>query len=358
MSHYVDNGSDYIDRVKAIPIRDVCMMLNVPVVDRGGRVWCKLRDERTPSCLLHTDTSPNTYIDFGGSNKKSDVIQFVSERKGISRGDAIKDLAAAFNITPNKQVRNSSELANWEYEKIGLHGDLATKNMRLDLERQGIEEVARLSDKYSIPMNSLRKQHPEIYEQLISEKAVPHIQNMRLEYYSNLQSLNRLCPGFDLANSTDFLDAFKKEVQDLQCAERLLFRAMEKTSIKAMRSGKYNPVSDFAKIIAGDLKPDIGNRTYDQMKEEAEKKHSKVKYQVIPCQDFTFDGLEKFPHTAFISQDNIVVGYLDSDAKNILPVLLSMKAKKPLDQTISDAERKGSSAQREVPVKKHEAAER
>lgn len=335
------NGNGYYDLnlIKAIPILDVCYQLGIQVEKKGDRYWCKLRNERTASVRLNTHESPNSYVDFGGSNRKSDVIQFVCEALNISRGDSIKYLANAFSIPSERMDYHSTDLAIWEYEKIGMYGDLATKNFTFDLERQSVERVAELSSKYDMPMSDLRKKHPKIYEQLLRDKAVPFVRDLRNDYYLGLLQLH-LMKIDNLPSHPDLFKSLTDEIQALQNAERLLQKAAVKTSLKTFGIGVYDPVEDLKKLLAGEIKPSIGNRSYNQMQSAAKMLNCSVKYRTIPWEKFTFHGLSRFQHSAFFKGDKVVIGYLESDHNEIKPIFDKMMGRENLSSKIATAEKK------------------
>ena len=339
-----NTGNDYIDKIKAIPILQVCQVLGIKTVKLGSRYWCKLRMEKDASTLLNTDKSPNTYIDFGGSNKEGDVIQFVADYKGTDRSDAIRDLASAFNIRYEKQ--NPNELATWEWKKIGLYGDIATKNFTFDLERQGIQRVAELSEKYGMPMNELRKKHKKIYEQLLYDKALPHILDLRNNYYLTLINTYHMAHTTDLTTLPSVYDEMLKSIQELCTAEWIFKRAAERTAINAYDPGEYEPNADLGKILAGDLKPYFGTNDYDSLQDIATAMGCKVKRWTVPQANFTSKGFEKevageyYPFNATYQGDQIVIRYLACDYAALKPHLEMMSGRASLSEKISDAEKK------------------
>lgn len=337
-------GNDYIDKIKAIPILQVCQSLGIETVKHGSRHWCKLRTEKDESALLNTDKSPNTYIDFGGSNKEGDVIQFVADYKGTDRSAAIKHLASAFNIRYEKQ--NPNELAIWEWKKIGLYGDIATKNFTFDLERQGIERVAELSEKYGMPMNELRKKHKKIYEQLLYDKALPHILDLRNNYYLSLINTYHMVHTTDFQTMPGIYAEMVKSIQDLCNAEQIFKRAAERTAINAHDPGNYEPNADLGKILSGELTPSFGSHDYDSLQEAAKAAGCKVRRWTVPCSGFTLKAFEKddpgeyYPFTAKYQGDQILIRYLECDYAALKPHLEKMSGRNSLSEKIDDAEKK------------------
>ena len=117
-----------IDAIRCIPILDVCDKLGLDVVKKGKHYWCKVRQERTPSVILHPDR--NTFYDFG-NQEKGGVIALVQYASGRKYREAVQFLADAFGLQPTQTEHDilTKPLTDWEYRCIGLSGDLATKNM-------------------------------------------------------------------------------------------------------------------------------------------------------------------------------------------------------------------------------------
>ena len=65
------NHSYSLSEVKDIPILDVCDYLGIPVEKKGKNHWCRIRPEKVPSVILHTDT--NTFYDFGNGEHGSNI---------------------------------------------------------------------------------------------------------------------------------------------------------------------------------------------------------------------------------------------------------------------------------------------
>lgn len=335
-----------LNEIKAIPILDVCQLLGIQWEIRGGKHWCRIRDERTASVLLHPEKTPNCYIDFGGTNKLSDVIQLVCDYNGMSRGDAIKYLAEAFNISPDKQNAASNELNSWEYEKIGLYGDLATKNFTFDIERQGIEKVAQLSQKYGIPMNELRKKHKKIYEQLLYDKALPHLLELRNNYYLNLINTYHMAHTADLRTLPSIYADLEASIKELRTAERLFKKAAEQTAIKAHDPREYEPNADLSKILTGELNPSFGSHDFDSLQSAAKAAGCNIGKRTVPCSSFTLKAFEKddpgeyYPFTAKYQGDQILIRYLECDYAALKPHLEKMSGRNSLSEKIDDAEKK------------------
>lgn len=314
-----------IARIQDIPILEVCQQLGIPVQQKGGKPWCKLREERTASTILHPEN--NTFHDFG-ANWHGDAIDLVSDVRGVSKGDAIRFLAEVFHISPETPDRNGNGLSDWEYRQIGIAGDLATKNFDFDLEHQGVESVMQLSQCYGIPMNDLRQRYPKVYEQLLRQKAVPFVKALRDDYYLEVFSRYSLAKGIGAEHvfqSGQAQAEFSQKIAQLQRAEGTLLRACQRTSIRAYPVGSYEPESDLNKILNGDIKIPLGERSYWDMNQLAREQGTTVKYRSVDYGKYLSGNLEAFQHSAFLKKDAVVVGFLETDYTRIKPVLDSMR---------------------------------
>lgn len=310
-----------IARIRDIPILEVCQQLGIPVEQKGGKPWCKLREERTASTILHPEN--NTFHDFG-TNRHGDAIDLVCEVHGVNKGDAIRFLAEVFHISPETPNRHSIGLSDWEYRQIGIAGDLATKNFDFDLERQGIERVTQLSQRYGIPMNDLRQQYPKIYAQILRQKAIPFVKGLRDEYYLEVFSRYSLTKGIGAEHVFQSEQAqveFSRRIAQLQRAEGVLLRACQGTSIRAYSVGSYEPGTDLSRILSGELKIPLGGKSYWEMNSIAREQGTAVKYQTVDYGKYISGTLDGFQHSAFLKKDAVVVGYLEKDYTRIKPVL-------------------------------------
>ena len=342
-----------LEQLKSIPILEVCQTFGIPTFPKGNKVWCKLREEKEPSALLHVEN--NTFYDFGLSNG-GDTIALVSSFLDIDRKSGIERLASAFGIEARnpRQGFASDALTDWEYSQIGLYGDLATKNFTFDLGRQSVERVSQLSSKYAMPMNELKKKHPQIFGQLLRDKALPFVRAMRNEYY--LEIFSRYSLLKEMGNKDPHLDPDciklmdpAEQIEKLRNAERILSRACEKTAISPRPVGEYEVSSDLKKILAGEIRPDMGTTDYFGIQKAAKQQGTSIKYQTVDYGKYMASGqdpeaspgLDSFVHSAFLKEGKVIVGYLECDRAAIKPLLDEMKisAKKNLDEQISQAQK-------------------
>jgi len=188
-------------------------------------------------------------------------------------------------------------------------------------------------------MNELRQQHPKIYEQLLWDHAVPFVRDLRNEYYLSLMDLHQVFKLTDFSSTPQLRASLMKDIDRLQTAERILIKATTKTKINARAVGNYDPDKDLQKVLAGEIKPSFGNRTYDQMESAAKEKKCAVKYRTIPLEKYhPSRSLDRFPHNAFFKGPNVVIGYLETDHKELKPIFDKMSGKEALGDKIANAQ--------------------
>ncbi|MGU8479044.1 CHC2 zinc finger domain-containing protein, partial [Clostridium perfringens] len=95
-----------LDKIKEIPLEDVCNRLGVNTSSKGKKLWCNIRGEKTPSCCINIDK--NYWYDFGIATG-GDVIKFVSEVEKINTKEAIYKLADMFGIDPENNIPNKNK---------------------------------------------------------------------------------------------------------------------------------------------------------------------------------------------------------------------------------------------------------
>ena len=282
------------DIVSSIPILDVCDELGIYVYRRGSSCWCKLREnERTASCKLYIDKGGNdSFYDFG-SGTGGNVINFVSQYLGCDWQTALEDLANRFHIEPmnNSEYFKRNELTNREYEKIGIYGDLATKNLDIDLEKMSIAEAQEYSLKYKMSVNELRKAYPKVYTyDILVKRAIPYVRNLRNEYYWSLYqkiSLHFTAVGhFDINNIVqEELKELIEQREQLEKTEKCLKRALAGTPL-SFDYRHYNLLKDLELVYTGKVVIRIGDKTYTQLAQEATRNHVFMEQREIPAHDY------------------------------------------------------------------------
>lgn len=355
-NHYYD-----LDQIKQIPILEVCSTFGIEVKEKSGKHWCKVRPERTESVILHTDR--NIYHDFG-TTQTSDNIGLVSAFFNVDRAKAIRMLGEAFHILPvnPREGLQTGDLSVWDYEVIGLDGKMATRNFDFDPTRQDPSWIMQTSLRYAIPMNILKKTNRGIYEKLLWNRAIPHVRELRQDYYLEVLSQYQLAKAI---GSQDVFEKivdngdFDKMIKDLQTAERVLERACRGTKIEARPVGEYDPKKDIDKILSGEAKLTLGNTSKSEMYKLAKQGDTSVKYQSADLVKFMADSMEldAFRHSAYLKDGKIIVAYLESDREEIKPLLDQMRLSKDnLNDKISDAQQRQGAPEQSISGKEENLA--
>lgn len=322
-----------LDEIKEIPIVEVCRHFGLKLDLKGREPLCSIRPEdKTPSAVLHVEGNgkyrANTFHDFG-SGQDGDVVSLACIVLGYddsSRTDryrAIEYLANAFGIAPQNK-HETNELTNREYYRLGLYANNAVKNFSFNAERQSIENMAAISEKYNMPMNELKKKYPLIYEKLLKKIAIPAFNKAKTDYAMGIWLQRKFLreiygPDKNLDNVDDFIE----DLRDIQATERALIKAMNGTNLTPPKPMDYDPKVILEQIDSGELKLNFGGKTYKQMQHLAEVKKTSIKYKALKLSDVFFDGKEHFqniPYSAFLSGENAMVGYLECDKERLQPI--------------------------------------
>lgn len=179
-----------LDKIKEIPLEDVCNRLGIHTSSKGKKLWCDIRGEKTPSCCINLDK--NFWYDFGTSTG-GDVIKFVSEVEKINAKESIYKLADMFGIESENNIENKLKqkiyISNSDYRKIGIDPSRATLNLDINLEKQSIDEVIRLEKAFAKSMNELANSNEDLFLDVLNKKSIPIVYNNIKNYYD---CLNRI----------------------------------------------------------------------------------------------------------------------------------------------------------------------
>lgn len=170
-----------LDRIKEIPIEDVCSMYGISLTKKGANYWGKIRDEKTPSFSINP--SKNSWRDWGMSIG-GDNISLVAELERVEYSEAIQIMGAKFNVAATKQSHTSKKLPTQkEFDEIGIIAKRVMSNFTINLERQSISVLETLEKKYSISMYELSQQDKSMYHKLIDRKCMPIIYEKRKHFF-------------------------------------------------------------------------------------------------------------------------------------------------------------------------------
>ena len=167
-----------IDEIKAIPIQDVCSHYGIVLKAKGENWWGRLREnDRTPSFSINS--SKNIWRDWGIS-KGGDVISLVSEIEGVDQGKAILILGERFGIEQEYTTEKVSVFPTFnQFKSIGIFSKRAIQNLDINLEKQSIEEIEKLEEKFEISMQELANVDIEAYHRILDYKALPILYEYR-----------------------------------------------------------------------------------------------------------------------------------------------------------------------------------
>lgn len=210
-----------LDKIKEIPLEDVCNRLGIITSSKGKKIWCDIRGEKTPSCCINTDK--NYWYDFG-SSQGGDVIKFISEVEKLEPKEAIYKLADIFGIEPENNIENQNKhnfyISNSDYRKIGIEPTRATLNLDINLEKQSLNEVIKLEKAFSKSMNELASSNEELFLEVLNKKSIPIVYNNIKNYYDCLNRIEdyinekyNLVDGFHSLETQLYMN-YSKELAD------------------------------------------------------------------------------------------------------------------------------------------------
>lgn len=335
-----------LEDLNSISILDVCEHFGVPVEKKGNSYFCKLRNEKTASCKLYLNNADrhDSFFDFG-SSVGGNVIKFVSECLGCDWQAAVETLANAFNIEPvnNTEYYNRNDLTDREWKKIGVCGDLASKNFEFNLEKFSLESTQKYSEKYSMSVNQLRKDYPYKYEvDIIKKRAIPHVYSLRNNYYFKLYSclsLQKSILGyFDINNvSQNELEELKGLCKEVTQAEGLLKKALRGTDINYTVK-EYNVLEDLKKVYYGEIAFEIGANSYAEVKFASQRHGTDLRYRSVSMYEYLqladYD-INSVMHAAFVKGNNVNIAFLPEQGE-LIDVLIDLCQKDILETSFKN----------------------
>lgn len=355
-----------LDQIRSIPIKEVANVLGVSV-NRYNK--CKIRDEKTASVQLYTKNSNgyDRFWDFG-INEGGDVIVFASMVLGSDWQTALETLAESFGIEPvnNTEYQNRSELTNAQYMRIGVYGDLATKNLDFDLERYSMESAQKYSEKYHMTVNELRKTYPEFYtHKILRGRVLPFVSEMRNSYYSELYGHFLLAQALGVQDATELppqqLEKFGQMQRELEAVEKLLHKAAMGTSMEeTLPVMKYDVKEDYLAVINGKVPFQVGPVSYNDMKHQARANDEILRYRSTP-RDAYFamlrEGLEDVPHAAFQQGEEVNLAFLPEHSAVIERFIVEHKEKEVAKENLQADSRGAVGKEYEEKVQQRQPAE-
>lgn len=228
-----------IRKIKSIPVEDVARKYNMKLEKKHGRLWGKLRDEKTSSFSINI--AKNLWCDFG-TGKGGSVIDLVAELESISATEAIHKLAEMYNLD-NEIKKGWNPLTDAQYRVLGIEPERATMNFNFDLNVHTPEQLSRWSQKYGMPVKDLAEKLPETYNKLIYKIGTENINKIRDAYLSKLKCA--VDPTLDIKQRDIYKKWAKLDADDINSKVDLLQRAYKGNS-SFIQGLKVNIVKDMA----------------------------------------------------------------------------------------------------------------
>ena len=256
------------------------------------------------------------------------MIAFYAYVTGMTQGDAIQALGQAFGVTPIDPHAGMDpyELTNLEWKRLGIYGDRASKNFIFHVDRLSPERLWELSEKFNIPMNDLRKQHPQTYARILKQTALPHVRALRNTYYLDVYGQYRFCASLgrpDLFQDISYQQELLNKRDELKLAERMLTKAIHGTSITFHPEVVPDPNTLLKRLLRGE--PELGTRSYKGMQALARKKECFIRYRSMDLAEYQGSDFSGIPHTAFVKGDRISVGFLPEDEPKVNKIMEKAK---------------------------------
>lgn len=312
-----------IDELKRIPVREVCDVYGLKRA-RSKNMYYSPHGERTASLYLYDSNGQNRFHDFGGGRSfGGGPIELVAYINGLEWKDAVQELAKTFGIVPLERdgKEYSNDLTDRQWSKIGIHGDLATKNF--DFSFDGPNAMKRneyISNKYAMTMNELRKKNPGTYKKVLEKRAFSFMYTLQQQYFRELynQLLGMEISGFE---RFDKLSSFGfKEMQsildNIKNCEQIIKQALKGTDLK-FDFYPYNIEADFQKVVNGEMSMEVGTVSSYDLKMHAKDK-SKIHLAEVEIAATTFENIKKLdltlPYSAVRTKDVVLV---TADEKHI-----------------------------------------
>ncbi len=306
-----------IEQLKSIPIHEVAQAFGVQVKKAGNDYWCAIRDERTPSCKLYTKT--NSFCDFGAANYGGDTIELTKFLHSCSsRYEAMDILAQTFGIQPEQQNGNFRKLPSVrQFAKIGIYGDVATKNFDFHIEKYGVEGARKISEKYRMTVEKLSELYPDVYHQMLRAKAVPYVHALRNAYLSNL----RFCYdttvnfGWDAPIDDSLFDEAREMLRDAETAERILKQAIQNPQKVNFQQNTYDLQADYTAIANGEMSVELTASEpmeYYELRAFSKASGRPLQYSGLDYDLYhtLSDSLQEItPYSAFVKGDTVKLAY-------------------------------------------------
>lgn len=331
-----------VNRIKDVPIDEVCRSLGITFTKRSGtRAMCMLRSERTASAQIYFET--NSFYDYG-ANVGGDVIDLVRAVKGYSFQEAVQYLADEFGIANENErggdrPKGSAGMSARQYEKIGISPDKATDNFNVDMDRYSRQTTQAFMKKYDMSIWELAKQYPKEYANVIKHRAIPFVAAVRNDYYYKCWETLKYKVAMDNENISDFerisaaesyagaVESLKREAADIENRQKWLASAIDdKELVRTPQYFRLSPESDMTKIENGIFSFEHGGTiSYATLKQGAAADKEQIRYSEVDASAYGAACLSlrvgDVPFAAFFRGSKVNICCYDKDLNKLLSVI-------------------------------------
>lgn len=291
-----------VESIKEIPIQDVLKnFYGIECHAKGKYLWCAIRNEHTPSCRIYPQT--NTWCDFGDGSRGGNVINLVQHLERCEWKEAIKKLGENYNIQHEFYENQNRFPSAWEFKKIGIAFDKATLNFDFHIDKYGLEHTQKFSQKYNMNIAELNSKYPKVYHNMLRSRAMPFLNNLRNDYYSELYFEHQIRTELGDKISLEYRDYERliKMAKGLSKIENILSRAITEPNLLKFSVRHYEPISDLKGILAGKIQIEVGNTPYPVIKQAAKSRKQNLVYQKMGYLAFVEKSSQlPFKYAAFL----------------------------------------------------------
>lgn len=350
MSREVRNYYD-VEELKSIPITSIAEALGYKVdYNTRGKIIAKIsvRDEKTPSCMIY---NTNTFADFGndkaeGKKVGGNPIDFLAYCDGKEklytdeeRYKYMEKLANMFGIQPqnlNAKQTSEIELTLEQWKRIGIQGDMASKNIDFDFEKYTQEQNMKFAERYRVSMNELFKKDEKGYYQILKKRAIPFLYEKRNDYYYQcfLEDKLYIRNGQIDFETTEFFTMLEAQKKDLELSEKALSYAIKDETKLPYKYVEYDVKTDIEKIRKGKISFQVGNVDYLSLKQFENSQGHNLIYSTVTYEQYSFLRryyLDELPHSAFVKGDKVNICYTQNDYLVISKLIQEVRNIKDLD---------------------------
>lgn len=334
-----------------IRIEDVLAKYGI-VAKKGG--WYSIRPEdKTPSARIDAQRRfGNTIRDYG-INKTFTPLTLTMYFENL-REEEVKDkikasqiLGEYFGIEPieyNKnqdaEISDPNYVSSREWFDLFIYPDDVSKNLSLFPDKFGAERTTAYADKFNMSMNELRKLDSpdarDVYQKIVRSHGISHVMELRNTYLSALYSWHDMRQQLNVALDIEKLktdEEITKPFEALKSAQKILMKAIEGTDIK-FKETAYDIVSDFNKLVNGELAFEIGQESHYDIKCAAYHEHAKVFYCLVSREEYyklMDNGMDNLRTAAFMKGNEVNIAFVSTDSSRMNYLVRALRGKEQIN---------------------------